>query len=120
MKKETIEIIARCKRWGDFEEGNTDERIANYLRKSRDTKYRFTYSDITKELRNAALDYIETCDNPREEFRRYLFCRDFMFDYEYKPEHEILILFLSQTQVMNEDGKFINGFYDLPVWHDEC
>ena len=120
MKKETIEIIARCKYWGDREEGNTDERIANYLRKLRDTKYRFTYSDITKELRNAALDYIETCDNPREEFRRYLFCRDFMFDYEYKPEHDILILFLSQTQVMNEDGKFINGFYDLPVWNDEC
>lgn len=119
MEKKTIEIIALCKNWGQDGTGLTrDERISAYLREYYSTSYHYTYSDITKELRRAAIDYIKTCDDPRKEFSRYLYCREYLFDYEYRPEHDILMMFLSETQVKNE-GEYINGFYDIQLWHED-
>ena len=104
------------KRWvsGDDVRKCMDEQIAEYLRKRRHTNFRFSYDDITDELRRTAVDYVETCDDPRKELRRYLQDRSRINI----PEHELLRSFLSETQV-REDGEYINGFRDIPEWHEE-
>lgn len=111
MTDETLGMIYVIKGWG-YPNLNMDERIAQYLRDCRDTKFRFDRDDITKELRNAAVDYFSTCDNPAKEVRRYFLDRTWMLKDE--TEYNVLLKFLSQTQV-TEDNQYINGFREHDI-----
>ena len=112
MTDETIGLIAVVKGWG-YHDLNTDERVAQYLRDTRETHYRFTHYDIEKEMKRAVVDYLRTCDDPISEIERYFFDRS-LIQIE-GPEWNTLRYFIENIQV-REKGQFINGFRAIPRW----
>lgn len=115
MTDETIGLIAVIKGWG-YPDLNTDERVAQYLRDARETKYRFTHYDVEREMKKAVVDYFSTCDNPMREIRRYFFDRS-LLQIE-NPEWNVLRSFLEGIQV-RKDGKFINGFRKISMFEKD-
>lgn len=111
MTDETLGIIQIIKGWG-YPNLNMDERIAQFLRDYRGTNFRFDRECITKELRNAAVDYFSTCDDPVKEIRRYFLDRAWMLKDE--TEYNVLLRFLGGTKV-RENGEYINGFREYII-----
>lgn len=111
MTDETLGIIQIIKGWG-YPNLNMDERIAQFLRDYRGTNFRFDRECITKELRNAAVDYFSTCDDPVKEIRRYFLDRAWMLKDE--TEYNVLLRFLGGIKV-RENGEYINGFREYII-----
>ena len=115
MTDESIGIIYCIKGHG-YDDLNTEENIAEFLRQHRNTNYRFTHEELTQELRKVMVDYLETANNPLREMRRYFLLRDHIWrDW---PEWHQMSIFLGQTQV-RQDECYINGFRDIPRWYRE-
>lgn len=76
----------------------------------------YTRYTINSIIRNAATDYIETCDNPAREFKRLL--NDTLLTFRERIESEMIFTFLSMIQVCDETThEYINGFKDNPYAH---
>lgn len=116
MTEETMGLIAVIKGWG-WNHLNTDERIAEYLRQYRNTKFRFDHDTITNEMRKAVVDYLSTCDDPQREIRRYFLDRSALMP-EKNNDWDQLRYFLGGIQV-RENGNYINGFTDISLWHED-
>ena len=90
---------------------SADYKIAKYMAKECNYKASmYSRGEIDKILRTAIIDYIQTCDNPIKEIKRYFSLWDEIWN---KNEYDVAISFLSLTQVRH-NGKYVNGFRDHP------
>lgn len=103
MNTQTLQIIKALKQ----KEGSVFWKIGCVV--GGNLRY-FTVRDLTHILYEAVQDYIDHCDDPRAEMRRYFYmCTSGPTLLASQDDYYRLASFLTQIQV-RQDGKFINGF----------
>ena len=114
MTVETMRLIEALKQ----NDGSTQWIVAQHLAEACGTEPMwYSAEDVEKKLREALMDYMSTCEDPRVEFRRLMF----LFDDHilYRNNAAVYASFLRQTCVRSADPKYNDGKHEVWYMHPE-
>lgn len=105
MRPETMRLVKNLKQ----DKGTTIWIVTKWLAEENGCEQQFyNLADVERTLRETLIEYFNSCDNPRVEFRRLMYMYE--CDLFFGNDVAIWASFLRNCQVKDEDGNYINGF----------
>ena len=112
MEQRTLNIINICKGNTKYNKlgGRVYDAIRNYMADECEYKPEwYTEEEISYFLWEAFKDYIDHCDRPSFA----LWClKDVIDRHDWDMYHAIAVVFSAYTQVLDDNGNYVNGFDD--------
>lgn len=105
MRPEIMRLVRSLKQ----DKGSTIWIVTKWLAEQNGGEQQFyNLEDVKLTLRETLIDYFNSCDDPRAEFRRLMH----MYEWDLFLTSDVAIWasFLRNCQVKDKDGNYINGF----------